>query len=567
VPDPVFLSGDAVPDYLRGVELLSAGMKWPAVIGGPVTITLEHIADAIVAANDDPHIQVPRIKLGHTSAVNGDHPDFDPFAAIGDAQPAFGQFHNLASTNDGATLVGDANNILTWLAASAPATYPNRSSEATWQVAAVDFDVQTPGGKRYSMVVTAVALLGVYIPAIADLEDLETLITSGPEAVAAAKEPAVPAPAAAAHAAPAALSVSTDTVWEQFQFGWVRENDSAQNTTWWWARDIRLDPTPEEAGGNWPAVILADDDDGHLWFVPFSTDGNNVVTFGEPVPRNPPQYPPATPEPAAAAIVATFSRPRELGRAPTAAAAGSTAATERPEPEGVTMDDAVRDVLASRGIDPATATEEQIAAAQVLAEAPEQPPGTPPGTEPAPVPGTQPPPNQPPAPAPPTPPGAPPAEPLPGDAPPAAPPAVPAPASAAAAPPSALTQTVDRAQWEEMQREVALSRQERRANESRDLDAAALAAVHDGRIAPSVREAWRAEIDPGDNPDAASLARAQAAQAALAALPAGRLPLDPRSQAPDQEAAQFGAASDPLPPNVSLLTHAQQRELAARSGA
>lgn len=520
--DSLFLSGDDVPDYLLGVELMTAGMEWPAM-SGPVTITLEHIADAIVAANDDPHIQVPRIKLGHTSALNGNAPDFDPFAAIGDAEPAFGQFHNLAAANDGAVLLGDANNILTWLAETAPASYPNRSSEATWQVAAVDFDVQTPGGKRYSMVVTAVALLGVYIPAIADLEDLQTLLVSGPAALAAREETDVPA---GQPAAPAALSVSTEVVWQRFNFEWAMgENDAEPDTYWWWARDIRLDPNE----------VIADDEMGNLWSVPFSTDGEDALTFGTPVRVRETFVPLA----ASQRLVASFARPIKPPRQP-AAAAGANAADARPDPEGVTtMDESVREMLAGMGLDPAAASEEQIQAATVLAQARAETPGDPPA-------------DPPPEPDPDAEPDDEPADEPAGDR-------EPAPASAS----SPLTIAVDRAQWEETQREIELSRQERRGNECRQLDTAASAAVLDGRIAPSVREAWRTEIDPGDRPDAASLARAQAAQAALAALPAGRVPLDARATIPDPAGDTF-PANEPLPANVSLLTPGQRAEARAR---
>jgi hypothetical protein len=553
VPDALFLTGDDVPEYLRGVELMSAGMEWPAMTG-TVTITLEHIADAIVAANDDPHIQTPRIKLGHTSPLNDGIPAWDPFAPIGDAEPAFGRFVNLGAANDGAVLTGDADPILSWLALSAPATYPNRSSEATWQVAAVEFDVQTAGGKRYSMVVTAVALLGVYVPAIADLEDLQTLIESGPDALAAGKEPAVPAvPAARQPAAPASsLSVSTDVVWQRFNFDWAMgENDAEQDTYWWWARDIRVDPDE----------VIADDEAGNLWSVPFTTDGANDVTFGEPVAVRQTFVPLAA---AAQRVVASFARPTKPPRPPAA-----NAANARPEPEGVTMDDAVREVLAGMGIDPETATEAQVQAATTLAETrPAETPPTepapgdpPPGTQPQPVPGTQPPPDQPPAPPAP-------AE-QPGTAPPAPPaqqPDQPGAAVPVAAGAAGLTVAVDRAQWEDTQREIALSRRDRRATECQQLDATALAAVHDGRIAPSVRDSWRAVIDPGDNPTAESLARAQAEQAALAALPKGRLPLEPHALAPDPEGEMF-ASDQPLPANVSLLTPAQQAEMRARRGA
>lgn len=533
MPDPVFLSGADVPSYLKGVELMTAGMEWNASTG-PVTITREHIADAIVACNHDPHIQPPRIKLGHGSPLNGDHPNHDPFAAIGDAEPAFGIFDNLASNNDGAVLIGDADNVLTWLALSAPATYPNRSSEATWQVAAADFDVQTAGGKRYQMVVTAVSLLGVYIPAISDLEDLSTLIMSGPSALPASQ------PAVAAAASPGTqLSVSTSVVRERFNFEWAMDADNGveQNTYWWWARDIRVDDDE----------VIADDDEGGLWSVPYSTDGADAVTFGEPT-RVRETFVPV----AAAAQVATFARPSKPS---SVQAASTTAATERPNTEGAEhMGDPVREFLVGQGHDPDTATEAQVTAAEAFVAAfPAAPAAE--VVEPAT-------PETPATPA--TPVAEAPVEPVDPRVPIAA--AAAAVAAAAAPQASSLTMPVDRATFEAMQSEVALGRQERRGRERETLSATTTAAVLDGRIASSVREAWLSAIDPGDDPTPVEIARAKAEQTALAALPAGRIPLAAKGMAPDPEAEGF-PISEPLPDNVSLLTPGQRAELRARRGA
>jgi hypothetical protein len=531
MPDPVFLSGDQVPGYLKGVELMTAGMEWQAMTG-PVTITLEHLADAIVACNEDPHIQPPRIKLGHTSSVNGDHPDHDPFAAIGDAEPAFGKFVNLRATNDGAVLVGDADDVIAWLALSAPSTYPNRSSEATWQVDSADFDVQTAGGKRYSMVVTAVSLLGVYIPAISDLEDLSTLIMDGPDALSANQATrTATASLAAGDNAGTALSISEDEVRQRFNWEWAMDSDNGvdMDTYWWWCREIRV-----ESG-----EVIADDDEGHLWQVPF-TETDGVVTFAEPQEVRKTYIPVA----ASTTQVACFARPSKPQRPPVAAGS-TTAATERPDPEeGATMDEAVREFLVGQGHDPETATEAQINAAEAYVAAfPPTTSGTTddPETPETPEAGAE-------------------------DDTTAAPEAERVPVAASAAQPRAtsLTISVDRAQWEATQREIELSRTERRNREREQLDATASAAVTEGRIAPSVREAWRAEIDPGDNPDAASLARAQAAQAALAALPAGRVPLDPNGVVPDPSSDVQTDDDGLLPDNVSLLTPSQRAELRAR---
>lgn len=522
--DPIFLSGDAVPDYLKGVELMTAGMEWPASTG-PVTITLEHIADAVTAANSDPHIQVPRIKLGHTSSVNGDHPDHDPFAAIGDAEPAFGQFVNLRTANDGAVLLGDANNVIAWLAATAPATYPNRSSEATWEVSSANFDVRTAGGKRYSMVVTAVSLLGVYIPAIGDLEDLTTLIMDGPSALAASASASPPAATAApAAVAPGSeLSVSTDVIRQRFNWDWAMgDNDTELETYWWWARDIRVDDDE----------VIADDDEGNLWSVPYTTDGEDTVTFGEPVRVR------QTFVPVSAAKVATFARPSkpQPSRQPAAAAANHPAATGRSnDPEGgANMDADVRDILVGLGLNPEEATEQQV---QIATDAATQRQATDPAA------GSDEP-DTPEAEA--------------GDTPAVAetPEADRVPVAAAADP---IQATKDQAMTD-MAAELAGMRsreQARLAAEAKTRRDQKVSAAVGKQITPAEADHYRGLYElPGDDTEAK-------VDALLASLPANRCPLDAKAIVPDPEADGL-PAGEPLPENVSLLTRDQRAELRAR---
>ncbi len=510
MPDPLFLSGAEIPDYLRGVELLTAGMEWPAMTG-PVTITLEHIADAIVACNEDPHIQPPRIKLGHTSAINGEHPDHDPFAALGDAEPAFGVFGNLASTNDGAVLVGDADRVLTWLAMSAPATYPNRSSEATWEIAGADFDVQTAGGKRYSMVVTAVSLLGVVIPAVSDLEDLSTLIMNGPASLAA--------PAAAQD--DAVLSVSTSVIRERFNYAWAMDPDNGaeQNTYWWWARDLRVDPDE----------VIADDDEGNLWSVPYSTDGEDEVTFGEPVRVR------ETFVPVAATRAASFARPSKPQR-PLVAAGTTPAATERPNPsEGVTVDENVREFLVGQGHDPEQATAEQITAAETYCSAFPAPEG---GGEPDAPEGEGS--EQPEAES---------------DEAPAATERQPVAASRV---PEGM-RLIDADTLAELQAGAAAGTKlaQEKATEGRDRILAA--ARDEGRITPA-RVAHFARLYDADPEGTTVLLTADEDKGGLAK---GSVPLAARAQVPDPEGDSF-PSGEPLPTNVSLLNPSERAALKAR---
>lgn len=162
-------------DYVTvpGIELMTVGMDWPAQ-PVPVTLTLEHMVDAMVAANSDPHVRAPRIKLGHSRLQPSDAGlvdlgDHDPFW---DGAPAFGTVRNLHLSNDGAKLLGDLVEVPDWMAGAIPSAWPNRSCEWIW-------DLETEGGKRYSLVLTAVALLGERQHAIKDLADVQRLITTG----------------------------------------------------------------------------------------------------------------------------------------------------------------------------------------------------------------------------------------------------------------------------------------------------------------------------------------------------------------------------------------------------
>lgn len=181
---------------LLGVELVSVGMEWPAH-PEPITLRLEHLVDMMVAANDDPLISRPRIKLGHerwqfneTGVVElGDH---DPFWQ---GEPAFGTATNLRLNDQGNYLLGDLVEMPWWMVEAAPSAWPNRSCEWVWNIetatplqvtqpqllpADMLTDFETEGGKRYSAVLTAVALLGVQRQAVKNLRDLARAMVDGP---------------------------------------------------------------------------------------------------------------------------------------------------------------------------------------------------------------------------------------------------------------------------------------------------------------------------------------------------------------------------------------------------
>lgn len=526
LPTPTFLTGDQVPEYLIGVEIISAGMEWPAMTG-PVTITLEHIADAVRAANDDPLIQVPRVKLGHVSAVNGDHPDWDPFAAVADAEPAFGRIVNLRAENDGATLVGDFTDVPDWLADAAPSAFPNRSAEFVW-------GVSTEGGHRYSMVVTAVSLLGAYLPAVRCLEDLQRLVAGGPTAMrgnAARRDETMPRD-------PSAASVSWDTVRDRFNFDWCFAEESifeyggrTIDPYWWFAIDVRYDPNE----------VIADSDDG-LWRIPFTTDGEDAVSFGDPVRVREtfvdlpepaaagaielaPVYVedaadargvalsaaqrrsqrahacarPTKPEPSAARRSAASSRPERQERAMPITAEQFRRLRELPEDADV---DAANEVLEAEAETPEGEVEEN----------PETPEGEP--TEE-------------------------PTEPT-GDS---------------------LTVTVDRQTWEQTQTQAAQGAEARRTQLTAERTALVEAAVTDGRIAPASRRSWLTALT-----EAARRGAEAQERAALTSLERGRVPLDPIGdgrEPGDGSTAEVGE-DGLLPAHLSTLTPNERARIAAR---
>jgi hypothetical protein len=260
---------------VKDVELVSAGMQWPSA-GGPVTITLEHLADA-VRAGEDTLITPPRLKIGHTDPrfLDPDETPHDPFF---DGEPSFGSIANMRLVNDGAVLVGDYVNVPRWLADALPSAYPSRSIEGAYSIEEgpggkleARWDVETPAGRHYSFVLTANALLGVQAPAVKDLEDLQFRLTEGGGVIVTGDPDAGGVPIAVSMGAvpngPVSLEADVDKVIDVFYSEFC-----VDERYWWWARAVRVDPN----------VIIADDDEGSLWRVPIQTDADQNITFGEP---------------------------------------------------------------------------------------------------------------------------------------------------------------------------------------------------------------------------------------------------------------------------------------------
>ena len=261
-----------MPEYvsIRDVELFSVGMNWPAA-HGQITFRFDHLADA-VTAQDDPHIVRPRISIGHSDPTfNPDGEHHNPFVGLGDGYPALGSIENMRLENEGAMVVGDFVEVPDWFAEVLPSAYPNRSIEGSFLDG--NWDVETPGGKKYGFVLTKVALLGIYRPAVEDLEDLRRYLTEGQGVLVAGTAPDGGEPVAAQigdvpkPTAQAEVDQVIGAFWAQ-----VAGDDPSADTYWYWPRSVWTDPN----------FVVADNDEGGLLRYDFTSNDAQEVTFGEP---------------------------------------------------------------------------------------------------------------------------------------------------------------------------------------------------------------------------------------------------------------------------------------------
>lgn len=220
------------------VELCMVGEDWPASTG-PCTITAEDLV-AAVAAQDDPGIRTPVLKIGHSD------PRFD-------GQPSIGRIENLRTDENGTVLVGDLTGVPAWIADIMGSAWPSRSVEFYNQY-------KSGTGRTHDMVLTGLALLGVQTPAIETLADVAALYQ-----VAAAHERATGRKVVLSMPANALAGVQTEDV----RRAYYDTLESGQY--WWWIRAMYVDPME----------LIVDDDEGGLWRVPYSVDTAGAVTFGE----------------------------------------------------------------------------------------------------------------------------------------------------------------------------------------------------------------------------------------------------------------------------------------------
>ena len=139
---------------VRDVELAKVG-SWE-ISTGDWAVTRADLQSA-VDAHRAGVLRKPIVKLGHTDARF-------------DGEPAFGYIDDLRLADSGNTLIGDLV-LPAWLAAAAPMHYPDRSVEALQ-------GYQAPDGRRWPLVLTAVALLGATAPGIDTLASLQDLVAA-----------------------------------------------------------------------------------------------------------------------------------------------------------------------------------------------------------------------------------------------------------------------------------------------------------------------------------------------------------------------------------------------------
>lgn len=266
---------------------------------------------------------------------------------------------------------------------------------------------------------------------------------------------------ASAPTAPARASVDVSVVAQRFNFDWCMdpENGADADTYWWWAVSIRVDPNE----------VIAEGDGGDLWSIPFTTDGEDNVTFGEPQQVRQTFVPVAATDGVAASAVVNRRRQRvlaaQLDRPDKPAPTDTTAAASAgPEPERTNpMDDNVRQALArTHGLDPETATEDEVNAAVIAATPADDEPETPAAETETEQEET---------------------------------PTAPVPVAAS----EDGTVRVDSETWNQTQRDARAGAQAAERQAVADREARVSTAVVDGRIPPARRDHWlrQLEVDPG----------------------------------------------------------------------
>lgn len=305
---------------VQNVPICATGVEY-MLSTGPATFTEQDLRDACTLANDDPTYRTPRLKLGHVAG------GWQASDGSTNGEPSFGQFSNLRVGNYGQELFADIINVPDWLANLLPSAYPSRSIEGQQ-------GYKSNAGKTYGLAIDAVALLGVEMPGVASLDDLQAVLTN-PEVTVTEEGNFQIAAARGVRA-----QVDVDFVRRQ-----AYEQVATGDQYWWWIRSVRIDPNE---------LIMEDEDTGELYRVPFTTE-ENAVTFGEAVK-----------------VYEQFTDAPAEEQEPLAASSWKSAAQSRPTTRGGRM--TPKELRAAIGLPESASDEEVKERLKVMGQGTEAPP-------------------------------------------------------------------------------------------------------------------------------------------------------------------------------------------------
>jgi Mu-like prophage I protein len=440
---------------------------------GPITITRDDLVGAVAAANDDPGIPTPKLKLTLMDDTHG-------MAVL--TEPSFGRVTNLRFDENEQMVYADFEGVPAWLADILPVAYPSRSVELL-------HGVKTTTGGNWDTVIESVQLLGVEWPGCTTLEDLPLWYGENqPKTVVLKLDKTMATALARGGKMADKLSVAVEDVRRAYYE--ILNNEGNWS---WWCKQVLLDPDQ---------LVIEDEYEGDLYLVDFSTSGD-TITFGDPK-KVKIEYVPA-PEDATQKKVAASIYTEGIaasGRKVLASYASAREAGRITKLKGETqMSDEDRKALAVKLGLPEDATEEQVNAKlqENALEAGASGEGG----------------DTPPTPA--------------ADAKPEDKPDVDkvdeTTAGDGAAKPTELSVTMDRGQLEQLRYDAALGRESRLAQVKGEAEKLVLAAKLDGRIAPASEPAWLAAIF-----DAKQCKLIASEVEALSKLAKGRIPIEERGR-------------------------------------
>lgn len=229
---------------VKDVELAALG-HWEAKTG-PVDFTKKMFEDA-VRAQEDPSIRAGVVKLGH-----------DVFQ-MGEGEPALGRIVNMRLNDTGTKILGDLEDVPKDVAELIPYAWPDRSIEG-------ELDYTSDTGEKYDLIISGIALLGAWEPAVKGLEGVKALFRG---------ESVLKVAAAAADASdPVRQIMAAAITVDRVRMGYYDEAQADEKPgQWMWVREVWV----SDGGGGF--LIAEDEDTGRLYRVPWSITAQSEVKY------------------------------------------------------------------------------------------------------------------------------------------------------------------------------------------------------------------------------------------------------------------------------------------------